>query len=205
MEANMEVYHVPSIHSKTIAPILDSRQNVNTFYPGGHGRMVAPIPEGHSFSEWESSWPEIPTAGEISRTCTQSYNVFPNMVMPLNQFVVPPIQFWPNGLDQCIVETWTMAPDWCSTGRAGPDMWTEESGKRPSLVLREDIEMSEAIQAALRSTSGRGISLSYQEARIYYWHQSIDAAIGRESIPKEMLVCPVLGEEWLHPNEPRLN
>lgn len=205
MEANMEVYHVPSVHSRTIAPILDARRNVNTFYPGGHGRMVAPIPESHSTLEWASSWPEIPTAGEISRTCTQSYNVFPNLVMPLNQFVVPPIQFWPNGIDQCIVETWTMAPDWGSTTKAGPDMWTEESGTRPSVVLREDIEMSEAIQTALRSASGSGVPLSYQEARIYYWHQSIDAAIGRENISKEMRVCTALGEEWLHPNEPRLN
>ena len=167
--------------------------------------MVAPIPDSHSTSEWSSSWPEISTVGEIARSCTQSYNVFPNLVMPLNQFVIPPIQFWPNGLDQCIVETWTMAPDWGSTAKAGPDMWTQENGTRPSLVLREDIEMSEAIQAALDSASGNGIPLSYQEARIYYWHQSVDEAIGRESIPTDMQVGPALGEEWLHPNEPRLS
>jgi len=204
MEANMEVYHVPSIHSNTVAPVLNSRQNVNTFYPGGHGRMVAPIPDSHSMPEWSSSWPEISTVGEIARTCTQSYNVFPNLVMPLNQFVIPPIQFWPNGLDECIIETWTMAPDWGSTTKAGPDMWTEENGARPSLVLREDIEMSEAIQAALDSASSNGVPLSYQEARIYYWHQCADVAIGRESIPTDIRVGPALGEKWLHPNEPRL-
>jgi phenylpropionate dioxygenase-like ring-hydroxylating dioxygenase large terminal subunit len=205
MEANMEVYHVPSIHGRTIAPILDSRQNVNTLYPGGHGRMVAPIPDSHASSEWASSRPEITTAGEISRTCTQSYNVFPNLVMPLNQYVVPPIQFWPNGIDQCIVETWTMAPDWGSSAEAGPDMWTEESGARPSLVLREDIEISEAIQAALDSASSRGIPLSYQEARIYYFHQCLDATIGRDSIARHLQVELALGEEWIHPNEPRLS
>ena len=46
MEANTEVYHVRSIHPKTVAPILDDRRNVNTLYPNGHGRMVAPIPPG---------------------------------------------------------------------------------------------------------------------------------------------------------------
>lgn len=206
MEANMEVYHVPSIHNKTVAPVLDARQNVNTLYPGGHGRMVAPIPDGHSKSEWNSSWPDIATAGEIARTCTQSYSVFPNLVMPLNQFVVPPIQFWPDGIDRCIVETWTMAPDWGSDAESGPDMWTEGNGERPSLVLREDIDMSEAIQLALSAAkaSGAGVLLSYQEARIYYWHQSVDALLGHESVPKAMRVADVINDEWLHPNEPRL-
>lgn len=204
MEANLEVYHVPSIHGRTIAPVLDSRRNVNTLYPGGHSRMVAPIPEGHAQPAWKSKWPEIATAGDIARTCTQSYGVFPNLVMPLNQFVIPPIQFWPNGLDQCIVETWTMAPDWGSITTNGPDMWTEDNGARPSLVLREDIEMSEAIQAALEPASNRDIPLSYQEARIYYSHQSADAAIGSHKVPAELRVQPVIGAKWLHPNEPRL-
>ena len=44
MEANEEVYHVRSIHPKTVSPILDDRRNVNTLYPQGHGRMIAPIP-----------------------------------------------------------------------------------------------------------------------------------------------------------------
>jgi phenylpropionate dioxygenase-like ring-hydroxylating dioxygenase large terminal subunit len=204
MEANLEVYHVPSIHGKTVSPVLDARRNVNSFYPGGHSRMVAPIPEGHAQPAWTSRWPEIPTAGDIARTCTQSYSVFPNLVMPLNQFVIPPIQFWPDGIDQCIVETWTMAPDWGADTDRGPDMWTQDDGARPSRVLREDIDMSEAIQAALDPRSNRGIPLSYQEARIYHWHQSADAVVGAAQIPEGLRVQPVLEDAWLHPNEPRL-
>jgi hypothetical protein len=83
-------------------------------------------------------------------------------------------------------------------------MWTEDAGARPSLVLREDIEMSEAIQETLDATQSTGIPLSYQEARIYHAHQSADAAIGREHIPPELQVQAVLNEAWWHPNEPRL-
>jgi len=124
--------------------------------------------------------------------------------MPLNQFVIPPIQFWPDGIDQCIVETWTMAPDWGPDTDRGPDMWTEDDGARPSRVLREDIDMSEAIQAALDPQSNRGIPLSYQEARIYHWHQSADAVVGAANVPEGLRVQPVLEDAWLHPNEPRL-
>ncbi len=42
-----------------------------------------------------------------------------------------------------------------------------------------------------------GVPLSYQEARIYYWHQSIDAVIGRDSIPSELRVHPVLDGKWI--------
>ena len=42
LEANMEVYHVQSIHPETVHTGLDYTGNVNTFYPNGHGRMVAP-------------------------------------------------------------------------------------------------------------------------------------------------------------------
>lgn len=166
--------------------------------------MVAPIPEGHAQPAWTSRWPEISTAGDIARSCTQSYSVFPNLVMPLNQFVIPPIQFWPDGIDQCIVETWTMAPDWGVGTDRGPDMWTEDDGARPSRVLREDIDMSEAIQAALDPQSNRGIPLSYQEARIYHWHQSADTVVGAANVPEGLRVQPVLEDAWLHPNEPRL-
>ena len=38
----MEVYHVQSIHPETVHTGLDYTGNVNTFYPNGHGRMVAP-------------------------------------------------------------------------------------------------------------------------------------------------------------------
>jgi phenylpropionate dioxygenase-like ring-hydroxylating dioxygenase large terminal subunit len=67
MEANTEVYHVKTIHPSTVAPILDDRRNVNTFYPNGHGRMVAPRP-GDTKGMMKQRHPDIPeieTVGEI--------------------------------------------------------------------------------------------------------------------------------------------
>src|SRR5690606_24654828 len=107
MEANTEVYHVRSIHPKTVAPILDDRRNVNTFYPNGHGRMVAPPPGGVRKTGDLNPQPgvnEIDTVGEIARTCTQSYGIFPNWVSPLSARALPPLLFWPNGIDRCRLE-----------------------------------------------------------------------------------------------------
>ena len=211
MEANTEVYHVPSIHPKTVAPILDHRRNVNTLYPNGHGRMVAPIPEavlkelsdggGAAYSR-RGPGVEITSVGEIARTCTQSYGVFPNWVSPLSPRTLAPLLFWPDGIDRCYLETWTLAPDWGDGPK--PDVWTVNDGESLSQVLLEDTQFGEWIQRSVKSWGFSGVPLSYQEARIYHWHQSADHMIGIDRIPEELRVAQVIGQDWLWPNDPRL-
>jgi phenylpropionate dioxygenase-like ring-hydroxylating dioxygenase large terminal subunit len=205
MEANTEVYHVRSIHPKTVAPILDDRRNVNTLYRHGHGRMVAPTPAGKKSLDAldvRSSLREIETVGEIARNCTQSYGLFPNWVSPLSQYAIPPLLFWPNGIDRCRLECWTMAPDW-GDGEA-PDLWTVNQGAALCQVLLEDTQFGLKIQKAMESYAFQGVPLSYQEARIYHWNQAADRMIGVDNIPPELRVEQVIGEEWIYPNDPRL-
>ncbi len=205
MEANAEVYHVPSIHPHTVAPALDHRRNVNTFYPGGHGRMVAPRPAGANSAielPQEDLLPEISTVGEIARTCTQSYGIFPNWVSPLGERAIPPLLFWPLSINKTLFEVWTMAPDWGDA--PAPDYWTENNGESLNRVLREDTEFGVWIQKSMESHGFRGVPLSYQEARIYHWNQEADKIIGPENIPEELQVKQVMGDEWVYPNDPRV-
>jgi phenylpropionate dioxygenase-like ring-hydroxylating dioxygenase large terminal subunit len=204
MEANTEVYHVRSIHPTTVAPILDDRRNVNTLYRHGHGRMIAPTPKGKSNLDAvnvSTDLPQFSTVGEIGRTCTQSYGLFPNMVAPLSQFAIPPIQFWPNGINKCRMETWTMAPDW-GDGE-GPDMWTINRGESLCQVLLEDTQFGEKIQTSMESHGFESVPLSYQEARIYHWNQAADEMIGIDNVPPDLRVEQVIGDEWIYPNDPR--
>ena len=203
MEAKTEVYHVKSIHPTTVAPVLDDRRNVNTLYPNGHGRMVAPRPAGkNSAMSLPPSPNEIDTVGEIARTCTQSYGIFPNWVSPLNHLVLPPLLFWPLGIDKCLFETWTMAPDWGDN--PAPDIWTENEGEQLVKVLQEDTEFGKQIQRSVESWGFKGVPLSYQEARIYHWNQAADKMIGVNNIPETLSVEQVIGDEWIYPNDPRL-
>jgi phenylpropionate dioxygenase-like ring-hydroxylating dioxygenase large terminal subunit len=206
MEANTEVYHVRSIHPTTVSPILDDRRNVNTLYPQGHGRMVAPRPKREdgslSLPVGRSIYREIESAGEIARTCTQSYGVFPNWVSPLSQYALPPLLFWPLGINKCLFETFTFAPDWGDGPK--PDMWTLNDGEKLSPVLVEDTEFGQWIQKSVESYGFKGVPLSYQEARIYHWNQFADKLIGVENIPPELRVAQVIGPEWMWPNDPRV-
>lgn len=205
MEANTEVYHVRTIHPKTVSPILDDRRNVNTLYANGHGRMVAPTPAEAALEVMAvpPDVAQIETVGEIGRTCTQSYGLFPNWVSPLSQFAIPPILFWPNGIDKCRMETWTMAPAWKEGLR--PDLWTEDDGGELCAVLKEDTQFGEKIQKSMQSYGFEGVPLSYQEARIYHWNQAADRMIGIDNIPPELRVAQVIGDEWIYPNDPRLD
>ena len=204
MEANTEVYHVKSIHPSTVAPALDDRRNVNTFYPNGHGRMIAPRPKGGNMQSAIElpELPEIETVGELGRTCTQSYGIFPNWVSPLSHRAVPPLLFWPLAIDKTLFEVWTMAPDW-GDGE-GPDYWTENNGERLTQVLLEDTEFGVWIQKSMESYGFRSVPLSYQEARIYHWNQQADRVIGIKNIPPELRVEQVIGDEWIYPNDPRV-
>ena len=204
MEANTEVYHVRSIHPHTVSPILDDRRNVNTLYRHGHGRMIAPTPKGKVALDVMPVSPDIAqidTVGELVRTCTQSYGLFPNWVSPLSQYAIPPILFWPNGINKCRMETWTMAPQWKEGLQ--PDFWTENNGTELSAVLKEDTQFGEKIQTSMESRGFEGVPLSYQEARIYHWNQAADRMIGIENIPPELRVEQVIGDEWIYPSDPR--
>ena len=38
----------------------------------------------------------------------------------------------------------------------------------------------------------------------YYWNQAADRMIGIDKIPPELRVEQVIGDEWLYPNDPRV-
>jgi hypothetical protein len=235
MEANMEVYHVKSIHPETVHTGLDYTGNVNTFYPNGHGRMIAPnrsFPESPAnvlkanpdaitnklkdsdknsdlpyyyktkIGELNDNRPEIETVGYIARTCTQSYNLVPNFVSPLTEKGFPILLWWPTSVNECIFDVVWVAPDWGEgkIPKKYKDIWDAHiSGFND--VLDEDLQFGGWIQKAVDSYVFDGVPLSYQEARIYHWHQQVDKIIGLNKIPQELSVVPKINEDWIHPND----
>ena len=207
----MEVYHVPFIHPETVAPLVDSKRNLNTMYPNGHARMMAPPPEQTDREhvraiDSPSQWQQIESVGELGRTCTQSYTLFPNWVSPLSNYFVPPLLFWPTSLNTTRLELVTMALDW-GDGPT-PDLWTvpdetQPNGRQMSQIILEDTQFGEAIQKSMESQGFKSVPLSYQEARIYSFHQSCDRMIGLNRVPDHLAVEQVITEEWVWPNEPR--
>ena len=199
IEANMEVYHVNSIHPTTVASVLDYATNINTLYPGGSGRMMALSRPGSIVEAPDApvdDRPRIPTVGEAARSCTQSYNVFPNFVSPMSNTGMPLMLFWPRGLRESLLEVYWLGADWGEGPK--PAFWDAYMAGFDA-VLEEDTQFGADIQRSMESDALEGIPLSYQEARIYHAHVAMDEVIGRNRIPAELRAAPVIGDEWLHP------
>ena len=59
-------------------------------------------------------------------------------------------------------------------------------------ILYEDTQFAPMIQESVESDGFQGISINYQERRIYHWHEELDRRIGIENIPEHLRVKPVL-------------
>ena len=101
-----------------------------------------------------------------------------------------------------------MALDWGDA--PAPDLWTvpdesKPNGRDMSPIILEDTQFGEAIQQSMESQGFKSVPLSYQEARIYSFHQSCDKMIGIEDVPEELRIEQVIGPEWTWPNDPRID
>lgn len=100
-----------------------------------------------------------------------------------------------------------MALDWGDA--SAPDLWTvpdasQPNGRQMSPIILEDTQFGEAIQHSMQSAAFKSLPLSYQEARIYSFHQTLDRMIGIENVPADLQVEPVIDGRWVWPNDPRV-
>jgi predicted RecB family nuclease len=135
----------------------------------------------------------IETASEITSKNNPSFNFYPNLVTPVDATGNPFILFWPTGHRSMEIEIVWFAPDW-GAGEIDPLWQTRLSNFER--ILEEDTQFAEQIQESVESGAFKGITLNYQERRIYHWHEELDRRIGVERIPEALRVQPVL-KDWV--------
>jgi phenylpropionate dioxygenase-like ring-hydroxylating dioxygenase large terminal subunit len=189
LDAFLEVYHLKSIHQNTVDRFLDHRGTNITLWPRGHSLMVTP----NRRPDWQDpgtrGMRRIETATEITRSNNPSFLFYPNLVTPIDATGNPFILFWPTGPRSMEIEIVWFAPDW--GGGALDPLW-EQRLSNFERILEEDTQFAEQIQESVESGAFAGISLNYQERRIYHWHEELDRRIGAHRIPPELRVQPVL-------------
>lgn len=202
LEGNIEFYHAPSIHQKTTPPFIHTKQGSITLFEGGHSRDVIYCEgkqEALEASGMMDALPQIDTVGEIARHHGLIYNAFPNgLYGDMNQFYVTAPQFWPDGLEATKYEVYWLGADWGDGPR--PAAW-DAVIEGFNAVIREDVEFAQTVQQGANSPAFDGIRPGYLEARIYHFHQALDAAIGRDNIPGGLAVEPVISADWIHPHD----
>ena len=190
-DAFLETYHLKTIHAKTVANLLDHRGATMGLLPRGHSRMVTPKWPKNVEAEPAPGTPDIATATPIFRDTNVSYTVFPNLITPLDTIGFPFICFWPIDVRTTHVEwTWYAPADESDSS----PFWSALLGAFDR-VMEEDFANLAPIQRSLESPALDAIPLGYQERRIYYLHQHIDATIGTERIPAKLTVPPRLAPD----------
>ena len=193
IEANIEVYHVTTVHPETVSLSLDYRGSTHSLLNNGHRRMVVPN-KGYDSSAARSAVADADDAVHgLMEHANVSYLLFPNHLTPGGKRPggAPSItlqQFWPLDINRTLSEWYTMIPDW-GAGELPED--SKNGAAYYGVVMDEDTEMLDQIQKAMQSQVLDGFLTSYHERRIYHHEVSIDRLLG-EKVREDMRMPQLL-------------
>ncbi len=191
LDAFLETYHLKSIHQNTVDRFLNHRGTYSELYAGGHSLMVTPQRRPDWIDPGTIGMPKVETATVLQKEHNPSYNIYPNIVAPVSDSGVPFLVFWPTGPKTMTIDCHWFGPD----GSQDHELWPNRIHNFET-ILEEDTQFAPEIQRSVESVGFKGIYLSYQERRIYHWHEELDRRIGLKNIPEHLRVRPVL-EDWL--------
>lgn len=196
IEANIEVYHVTTVHPETVSLSLDYRGSSHSLLKNGHSRMVVPN-KGYDSAAAHSAVADAEDAVHgLMEHANVSYLLFPNHLTPGGKRSGSPPsmtlqQFWPLDINRTLSEWYTMIPDW---GEGEPPDETKMGAVYYGQVMDEDTEMLDQIQKAMQTQVLDGFLTSYHERRIYHHEASIDRLLG-EKVREEMRMPQLLPVE----------
>lgn len=184
----LEIYHVATVHAKSLAPYLDSPSFVVALFENGHSRFATRKRKGDSI--FQSALPIPEDIDEVFRQCTIALPTFPNTFCALDPTGFTLQSFWPAGPGKSIMEARLVG--WPSDSAEDRDYWT---AMRPTVksILAEDLRLFGSIQRGLESGLMPKVTMGYQERACYWFEEEIDRRIGVENIPEAMRMTQVLG------------
>ena len=178
VDAFQEVYHINTVHPKTVGLALDHTSAAVGLMPNGHSRLCVS----------RNGAPPDP-AEDIYVSTSVSHTLWPNLIGPRGPGNVKFIVVWPLAPGRCEIEVTGLGLPW-GDGPLPPERVAANLAF--DAVLEEDMVNLQPIQASLDSTAFSGMMLGYQERRIYWAHEVIDERIGRDRIPPGLAVEPRL-------------
>lgn len=189
VDANIETYHVNTVHRDTAAVLLDQRATGIFLLPRGHSRMLVHNRDDQPFP---IDLPGFAGASPLARYGIYSYHLFPNtsIVFGGTPAILFFISSWPMGPDRSLYDVHFMAPTPID-GENG-DMLRMLVDANWA-VLQEDLGNLSPMQRSMSSGSLEWLTLSYQERRIYHQHEELDRRIGPDRVADDLRVPAVLG------------
>ncbi|WP_371433255.1 aromatic ring-hydroxylating dioxygenase subunit alpha [Novosphingobium sp.] len=183
----LEIYHVGTVHAKSIAPYLDSPSFVVALFENGHMRFATRKKKGDTIFEADLFKPD--DVAEVFNQCTIALPTFPNAFYALDPGGFSLQTFWPAGVDKSIMEVRLMG--WDVDSDADRQHWQAMNGIVRN-ILSEDLCLFRSIQRSLEQGTIPELRFGYQERALYWFEEEVDRRIGIDAIPESQRVAQVL-------------
>jgi phenylpropionate dioxygenase-like ring-hydroxylating dioxygenase large terminal subunit len=192
VDANVETYHVNTLHTKSAAVVLDQAATGIFLLPRGHSRMLVGFRKGVVLP---FPLPPFPQASPLADLGIYSYHLFPNtsIVYGGTRSFLFLISSWPLSPGRTRYDVHFLA----ATPADGPHAEVIRTIIEANWgVFLEDLGNLPFMQRSFEAGTIDGFELGYQERRIYHQHEEIDRRIGAEHLAEALRVPPLLGE-WV--------
>ncbi len=183
----LEIYHVATVHAKSIAPYLDSPSFVVALFANGHMRFGTRKKKGDTIFEADLYKPD--DVAEVFNQCTIALPTFPNAFYALDPGGFSLQSFWPAGVDKSIMEVRLMG--WDIDSEADKEHWQAMNGIVRN-ILSEDLRLFQSIQNSFEQGTIPELRFGYQERACYWFEEEVDRSIGVDNIPEAQRVAQVL-------------
>jgi phenylpropionate dioxygenase-like ring-hydroxylating dioxygenase large terminal subunit len=174
-----EVYHFPSLHSKTIAPYFHGKHSPFESY-GLHGRMVG---VRKSFDGIRGAWEELDRA-ELIKHFAMNYYLFPNTVLV---WQADHFECWtatPGArADECHAHVQSIATVAAAT-EARREKWDKNWKILIGTVVAEDWAVSKTIQSSVHAAAGGQIVFGRNEPGLQHFHSELQRVIAADASPR---------------------
>lgn len=196
-DAFSETYHVKYIHRNSVNAAINQAYTARHMLGNGHNAMVVKnrAASGADFAnvfDRRAMDKLKPTDGSglyaITGQAQRSYNIFPNLTVPIAENLFTVLSVWPLAVDKCRVRLHYIKHPSQSPLDTESDRQTVEFF---NAVLLEDFGAVKGMNASLAGGGITEIPLCYGEQFIYNFHKELDRTIGRSAIPPELRVHEV--------------
>ena len=188
LDANLEVYHVNTVHPDIVSKFLDSSASTIKLFPNGHSIQASRLRQ----KEWNESGIDLPRVSEvtdISQLANVAVHMFPNRIIAMNDWGYPLQNYWPVDERTTYVEVLWFAPR--SDVAQSEAMWNEITATFIK-VLEQDYVYCAGLQKSMESGACHGMLIGAQERCIYQMHEEMDRRIGIDRVPAHLRVRQVL-------------
>ena len=187
----LEIYHVNTVHAKSLAPYLESKSFTVQLLKNGHARFVTRRRQGQSFFAATAGADGAAPADFTTRFREHAVGLpfFPNGFTALDPVGFSWQRFWPAGPGKSVITSTMMG--WKRDDEEDRTFWKQMRESQIS-VLGEDIGLFKTMQRAMEQGDISGQLMGFQEQQPYWYHEEIDRRIGVANVPVHMRVKPLL-------------